>query len=82
MKAWINLINPTKIANVGSSIKFCKLAEGQYDVYPRNLPTSEWDTAAGQIIVEETGKKVTLTDLKNPLIYNKENLRNPFFIVQ
>ena len=70
------------VVQMGSALKFCMIAEGTADIYPRFGPTMEWDTAAGQLIAEETGKKVTLIDLKTPLTYNKENLRNPFFIVQ
>ncbi len=79
LKAWINLINPTKIANVGSSIKFCKLAEGQYDVYPRNLPTSEWDTAAGHSILKYAGGNI-LTTNGLELYYGKNKFRNGRFV--
>jgi 3'(2'), 5'-bisphosphate nucleotidase len=62
----------------GSSLKFCFLAEGKADFYYRHNPTMEWDTAAGQILVEEAGGKVF--DEKNqPLIYNKPNLLNGSF---
>jgi len=70
-----------EIISKGSSLKFCMIAEGKADVYPRFAPTSEWDTAAGQAIVECAGGSVTLTDEKTPLIYNKENILNPEFIV-
>ena len=66
----------------GSSLKFCLVAEGRADIYPRLGPTMEWDTAAGQIIVEEAGGSVQRTDASEPLKYNKENLLNPWFIVQ
>ena len=66
----------------GSSLKFCLVAEGRADLYPRLGPTMEWDTAAGQIIVEEAGGSVQRTDVSEPLKYNKENLLNPWFIVQ
>jgi len=64
----------------GSSLKFCLLAEGRADIYPRFAPTSEWDTAAGQCILEVAGGAVL--DLNaNPLRYNtKESLLNPSFI--
>lgn len=65
----------------GSSIKFCRVAEGAADAYPRFAPTMEWDTAAGQVIAEESGKKVVLTDGITPLSYNKESLINPEFVV-
>lgn len=70
-----------EIASRGSSLKFCLVAEGQAQAYPRFAPTSEWDTAAGQAIVEESGGQVMLRDLSAPLIYNKENILNPEFIV-
>ena len=66
----------------GSSLKFCLVAEGRADIYPRLGPTMEWDTAAGQIIVEEAGGSVLKADEPEPLRYNKENLLNPWFIVQ
>ena len=53
---------------------------GSSDVYPRFAPTMEWDTAAAQIIVEESGAKVLRQNEDKPLIYNKENLLNPHFI--
>uniref|UniRef100_UPI00321808B9 3'(2'),5'-bisphosphate nucleotidase CysQ n=1 Tax=uncultured Draconibacterium sp. TaxID=1573823 RepID=UPI00321808B9 len=65
----------------GSSLKICMVAEGSADVYPRFGPTMEWDTAAGHAIALAAGKNVTLADFKTPLIYNKENLLNPYFIV-
>ncbi len=65
----------------GSSLKLCLVAEGKADVYPRFGPTMEWDTAAGQAIVEQAKGTVMDTQTKEPLIYNKSNLLNPFFIV-
>lgn len=65
---------------LGSSLKFCRLAEGQVDLYPRFGPTGEWDTAAGQCVLEEAGGAVL--DLEGqPLRYNqREGLINPDFI--
>ena len=70
----------TKIAKVGSALKFCHIASGMADVYFRSGPTMEWDTAAGHILVEEAGAKFRyMTDAaKN---YNKESLVNPSFLV-
>lgn len=65
----------------GSSLKFCLIAEGKADIYPRFSPTMEWDTAAGQAIVEQAGGRVIKADSQEPLSYNKENLLNPSFIV-
>lgn len=67
--------------SAGSSLKFCIVAEGEADIYPRLGPTMEWDTAAGQIIVEEAGGKVLEFESGKPLTYNKENLANPWFVV-
>jgi 3'(2'), 5'-bisphosphate nucleotidase len=67
--------------SAGSSIKFCLVAEGKADAYPRFAPTMEWDTGAGQAIAEEAGKRVVLIDGKTPLSYNKQSLLNPGFIV-
>lgn len=66
---------------MGSSLKFCTVAEGNADVYPRLGPTSEWDTAAAQAVVEQAGGRVLELDGK-PLSYNrKENILNPWFLV-
>ncbi|MFT6069435.1 MAG: 3'(2'), 5'-bisphosphate nucleotidase [Bacteriovoracaceae bacterium] len=66
---------------IGSAIKFCRIAEGRVDVYPRLGPTSEWDTAAGEIILEESGGGIVqFDDTSKKLEYNKESLRNPWFI--
>ena len=67
--------------SAGSSLKFCLVAEGKADVYPRLGPTMEWDTAAGQVIVEQSGGSVTDFRSGNPLVYNKEILLNPMFRV-
>lgn len=67
--------------NMGSSLKLCLVAEGEADLYPRLAPTSEWDTAAAQAVVEAAGGSVVNTAL-DPLRYNtKENILNPFFYV-
>ena len=65
----------------GSSLKLCMVAEGIADCYPRLGLTSEWDTAAAQIIVEEAEGEVLQYESREPVIYNKENLLNPFFLV-
>jgi len=66
--------------SAGSSLKFCMVAEGKADLYPRLGPTHEWDTAAGQAIVEVAGAKVLEFDTKKPLFYNKKDLLNPWFV--
>ena len=67
--------------NVGSSLKFCLVAEGEAHIYPRFGPTMEWDTCAPQIIAEESGANVFVANNMSALKYNKQNLLNPFFIV-
>lgn len=66
----------------GSSLKFCLIAENKADVYPRLGPTMEWDTAAGQLIATEAGAEVLVWETKQVLNYNRENLLNPYFVVQ
>ncbi len=70
-----------EIVSKGSSLKFCLVAEGKADIYPRFAPTMEWDTAAGQAICEAVGLKVISKETNKPLLYNKENLLNPWFKV-
>ena len=70
-----------EIISKGSSLKLCMVAEGKANIYPRFAPTMEWDTAAGHAIVLGAGGKVTQTDGKTPVIYNKRDLLNPWFIV-
>ena len=70
----------TEIIYSGSSIKFCLIAEGKADVYFRAGPTSEWDTAAAQVILEEAGGKVLDATTEKTLRYNKEILLNNPFI--
>jgi 3'(2'), 5'-bisphosphate nucleotidase len=65
--------------NSGSSIKFCMVAEGTADLYYRGRPTMEWDTAAGQAIVEGAGGQV-LAEAKETLLYNRKVLLNPAFL--
>ncbi|MGR3176485.1 MAG: 3'(2'),5'-bisphosphate nucleotidase CysQ [Candidatus Anammoxibacter sp.] len=69
------------IMSIGSSLKLCMVAEGKADIYPRFGPTMEWDTAAGQAIVEFANGNVLETENNKSLEYNKENLLNPWFIV-
>lgn len=68
-----------ELITAGSSLKFCLLAEGIADIYPRFGSTMEWDTAAGQAIVEQTDGKVLNARLRLPLTYNKRNLTNSSF---
>ena len=64
----------------GSSLKLCMIANGKADIYPRFAPTMEWDTAAGHAVIVAAGGKVIHHDSENRLLYNKENLLNPWFI--
>jgi len=77
----LNKKTPIEIRNYGSSLKICKIAEGEADIYPRFAPTMEWDTCAAQIILEESGGMLTDIEM-NPLKYNKKDLVNPFFIAK
>jgi len=77
-------VNNLKVVSVpvGSSLKFCLLAEGLANCYPRFSPCMEWDTAAGQIICEEAGYKVVDLKTMKPIVYNRENLINNYFIAK
>lgn len=66
----------------GSALKFCLVAAGQAHCYPRFAPTMEWDTAAGQILVEEAGRTLIDCETKQRMRYNRENLRNNWFLVE
>jgi 3'(2'), 5'-bisphosphate nucleotidase len=68
--------------SAGSSLKFCLVAEGKAHLYPRFAPTMEWDTAAGQAIVEGAGGTVLEYGSETPLRYNKEELLNPWFVAR
>lgn len=74
-------INEVEIVSIGSSLKFCLVAEGAADVYPRFAPTMEWDTAAGQAICQAVGVKVVDQNTQKSMKYNKENLLNSNFLV-
>ena len=74
--------NLTYFSSAGSSLKLCLVAEGMADIYPRLGPTMEWDTAAGQAIVEQAQGSVLNSETKEPLRYNKKNLLNSWFIVR
>lgn len=68
------------LVSKGSSLKFLILAKGEAHIYPRLAPTMEWDTGAAQIVLEEAGGSVINNETKEPLLYNKEILRNPYFV--
>jgi len=58
------------------------VADGTADVYPRFAPTMEWDTAAGHAICKAVGLEVIDQNTKKPMVYNRENLLNPYFLVR
>ena len=69
------------VVSIGSSWKFCLLAEGEANIYPRFGPTMEWDTAAGQAICEAVGFSCKFATSGKSITYNRSNLRNDNFIV-
>ena len=71
-----------EIIEQGSSYKFCLLAEGSIDYYPRTTHTYEWDTAAAELILAEAGGVTLSLPDNKPLEYNKENLQNPWFVAR
>ncbi len=66
--------------SAGSSLKFCLIATGEADLYPRLGRTMEWDTAAGQAVLTGAGGSVVRFDDHSPLVYGKDGYENPFFI--
>lgn len=78
---FVNQLKNPSIVSSGSSLKFMMLASGVADVYPRFAPTMEWDTGASQAIVNAVGLKVFRQGTTDELVYNKENLLNPGFVV-
>lgn len=70
------------VVSAGSSLKFCLVAEGKADYYPRFAPTMEWDTGAGQAIVEAAGGKVLRHEDNQRFYYNRENLKNGWFLAK
>lgn len=66
--------------NMGSALKFFELVKNRADIYPRLAPTMEWDIAAGQAIYEAVGGRVINVETGESLVYNKENLKNPYFV--
>jgi len=81
VKTYLDKLGEHEMTAMGSSLKFCLVAEGIADLYPRLGLTSEWDTAAAQCIVEQAGGHVVTLD-NQALLYNtKDSLLNPFFMV-
>ncbi|MDS4019062.1 MAG: 3'(2'),5'-bisphosphate nucleotidase CysQ [Candidatus Competibacter sp.] len=81
LQAFVARLGNCALVTIGSSLKFCQVAEGAADVYPRLGPTSEWDTAAAQAVVEAAGGRVVSAETGEPLRYNtRDSLLNPYFI--
>jgi 3'(2'), 5'-bisphosphate nucleotidase len=81
LNSFLGRLGEHDMVGMGSSLKLCLVAEGAADIYPRLGPTSEWDTAAAQCVVEQAGGFVTALDMQ-PLRYNtKDSMLNPFFLV-
>ncbi|MBT8089913.1 MAG: 3'(2'),5'-bisphosphate nucleotidase CysQ [Gammaproteobacteria bacterium] len=81
LDAYLAALGPHDMVPMGSSLKFCIVAEGGADLYPRLGPTSEWDTAAAQAVVEQAGGKVVTLDGKSMAYNAKANILNPHFFV-
>jgi 3'(2'), 5'-bisphosphate nucleotidase len=78
-QTFIDRLGSVDLAQAGSSLKFCRVAEGMADIYPRLAPTCEWDAAAAQAVLEGAGG-VVLDQEGNPLRYGKPEVLNPSFI--
>lgn len=86
LELYIEQLRATKgeleFVSAGSSLKFCLVAEGRADIYPRLGPTMEWDTAAGQVVAQCAGVRVVSHESGKEMCYNKASLLNPWFIVE
>ncbi|SFE50672.1 3'(2'),5'-bisphosphate nucleotidase CysQ [Roseivivax sediminis] len=78
--AYINKYNVKDMTSAGSSLKFCLVATGEADIYPRLGRTMEWDTAAGHAVLKGAGGRIVRFDDHTPLVYGKAGFANPFFI--
>jgi 3'(2'), 5'-bisphosphate nucleotidase len=81
LDAYLRQLGECDMVPMGSSLKFCVVAEGGADIYPRLGPTSEWDTAAAQAVVEQAGGSVVTLDGKAMKYNTKADILNPFFFV-
>jgi 3'(2'), 5'-bisphosphate nucleotidase len=77
---FLQKLEAPRVVGMGSSLKFCLVAEGEADFYPRYGRTREWDTAAAQCVVECAGGSVVRIDDGRPLLYGKPGLENPSFL--
>jgi 3'(2'), 5'-bisphosphate nucleotidase len=78
-KAFIQKFESHELVQAGSSLKFCRIAEGQADIYTRLGPTCEWDTGAAHAVLNAAGGKVETLE-GQPLVYGKKDVLNPFFV--
>lgn len=81
LQLFLDKLGEYEMVSMGSSLKLCLVAEGKADIYPRLGPTSEWDTAAAQAVVEAAGGRVTDLDGETLPYNTKESLLNPYFLV-
>lgn len=81
LQSYFSKFDQPQISYRGGTIKFLMVANGEAHLYPSNRRINEWDTAAGQVLVEEAGGLVLRADNNQPLKYNKPDLKNPPFIV-
>lgn len=79
-QAFVEQLSSPELISKGSSLKLLLIASSDAHLYPRLAPTMEWDIAAAQIIVEEAGGKVLQAGTDKAVVYNKENLLNPYFL--
>jgi len=80
LAAYLERLGPHELRSMGSSLKICLIADGQADVYPRFGPTSEWDTAAAQAVLESAGGNVIDLDGRELRYNTKDSLLNPHFL--
>jgi 3'(2'), 5'-bisphosphate nucleotidase len=78
LEEYLKTISVARRVKAGSSLKFCWVAEGRADIYPRLGPTMEWDVAAGDCVYRQSGRNA---ERSSPLTYNKPDLRNPSFVI-
>ncbi|EMP55962.1 3'(2'), 5'-bisphosphate nucleotidase [Marinobacter santoriniensis NKSG1] len=78
-RQFIDTLGDHELVQAGSSLKFCRIAEGHADIYPRLGPTCEWDTAAAHAVLLAAGGRIETLE-GEPLKYGKENVLNPFFV--
>ncbi|OYW10177.1 MAG: 3'(2'),5'-bisphosphate nucleotidase CysQ, partial [Acidiphilium sp. 37-67-22] len=78
--AYLARYKVARLTNIGSALKFCRLAEGAADFYPRLGRTMEWDTAAPQAVLEAAGGRVLTMADETPLRYGKQGFENPHFL--